>query len=286
MKTELIEITPKTDYYDNPAMSQSKLKDLKKSPKHFWVKHLDPNRTFQEETEAMKLGKAFHACLLEPQKFMSMYICAPIVDRRTKIGKETHERFLIENSNKIVITEEVMQMVKRMRDSLLSKRSSHVVLQNGQAEIEIYWQDDETGVQCKAKPDYYIPPSEAFPNGIIIDPKTTLDASPEEFSRSIYKFGYHNQAAWYCDAIKKIYNLVDDPVFINIPIEKEKPHECGFFAADEMMIKIGRKENRRLLNLYNECLSKGRWEGYPDKIDYIGLPPYIVNKFNFEENII
>ena len=32
------------NYYDNPAMSQSKLKDLKRSPKHFWTKHLALDR--------------------------------------------------------------------------------------------------------------------------------------------------------------------------------------------------------------------------------------------------
>jgi hypothetical protein len=273
------------NYYDNPAMSQSKLKDLKKSPKHFWAKHINPDREPQEETEAMRFGKAFHMYLLEPQKFMTSYVVAPNIDKRTKIGKEIHAVFMANSEGKYVISENDIKTIKCMRDSILNKKSSRILFNGGLAEHELYWRDRETGINCKAKPDYHFKPCELFPNGAIIDPKTTGSANAEEFSKSIYNFGYHNQAAWYCDAYKEEYGTDIDPIFINVPIEKETPYECGFYVADEIMIKMGRKENRRLLNLYNECLNTGKWDGYPDKIEYISLPPWIINKFNFEEQV-
>jgi hypothetical protein len=49
------------------------------------------------------------------------------------------------------------------------------------------------------------------------------------------------------------------------------------------MLDIGLKENRRLLNLYNYCISSGKWYGYEDRVQTIGLPNWAMNKFNLEE---
>ncbi|MFN8770915.1 MAG: hypothetical protein ACK5Z5_04675 [Neisseriaceae bacterium] len=45
-----------TNYYDNPAMSQSKLKDLKRSPKHFWIPTVD-NKSKQINTNIETINK-------------------------------------------------------------------------------------------------------------------------------------------------------------------------------------------------------------------------------------
>ena len=39
-----------SNYFDNPAMSQSKLNDLKRSPKHFWTKYLALDHVPDTET--------------------------------------------------------------------------------------------------------------------------------------------------------------------------------------------------------------------------------------------
>jgi hypothetical protein len=74
--------------------------------------------------------------------------------------------------------------------------------------------------------------------------------------------------------------------FIFIPVEKVAPFECSFLAGDEVMLEIGLKENRRLLNLYNYCMSSGKWHGYEDKVQTIGLPNWAMNKFNLEEQLL
>lgn len=272
------------NYFNNPAMSQSKLKDLKKSPKHFWAKHINPDRLLQEETEAMRFGSAAHMCLLEPQLFMETYIAMPSINRKTNVGKEAYAQFIEENKGKTVITTDDMVTVKRMRDAVLNKKISRLLLNNGQAEVELYWKDKDTGIHCKAKLDYVIKPSSEVPTGLIPDLKTTTNANPDAFAKSAYDFGYYNQAAWYEEAFFQNYGT--RPPFVFIAVEKTEPFECGFFAADEQMLEIGRKENRRLLNLYNECQTNNRWPGYEDKINSIGLPGWALNKFNFEENLI
>lgn len=273
----------KIDYFDNPAMSQSKLKDLKRSPKHFWTKHLALDRLPDAETDAMRFGKAVHSCLFEHQLFIRDYVVEPNVDKRTKDGKLAFAEFVATNVGKIFISADDMIAVKRIRDAILNKKTSRILLNNGLPEHELYWIDADTGVSCKAKLDYFIEPCEQFQSGLIIDVKTTVDAEPNGFAKSIYNLGYYNQMAFYCNAVKTIYQTPDYPAFIFIPVEKVAPFECSFLVGDEVMLDIGLKENRKLLNLYNHCMQTGKWYGYEDKVQTISLPNWAMNKIIFEE---
>lgn len=275
-----------TDYFLHPAMSQSKLKDLKKSPRHFWLKHLASNRVAEPETDAMRFGRAVHCALFEADLFATRYIIIPgDIDRRTKSGKEKWELFVGQHADKNFLTAEQDADIKAIVDSVRQKNTTKLLLRNGQPEKEIFWTDLYTGVECKGKLDYFIEPCARFPTGIIIDLKTTQNADPHEFSKTVLNLGYYNQVAFYCTGIKTIYNLSDYPIFIFIPVEKNQPFECSFFAADENILEIGLKENNKLLNIYKSCINDGHWPGYHDKIQLINLPIWAINKFNFEGEI-
>lgn len=272
------------DYFNNPAMSQSKLKDLKKSPKHFWAKHLSPNKIDQTPTEAMMFGTAVHTCLFEHAKFKTDYIIIPKFDKRTKDGKAGYNLFIDSHTNKNFIEESDYIAANQIRLAVLNKKTSSILFgKKGLTEHELYWTDEATGIDCKAKADYFIEPCSEFPNGIIIDLKTTINASVGEFTNSIYKFGYYNQMAHYCTAVKQIYKTADYPMFIFIPVEKEPPYECTFLMGDIDMLDAGLKENKRLLALYKQCLETNNWYGYEDRIQSIALPAWAANKLFFEE---
>ena len=268
------------NYFLNPAISQSKLKELKRSPKHFWTNHINPNRELPTETDAMRFGKAAHMCLFEYESFINNYIIEPNIDKRTKEGKLAFNEFLTNNTGKSIISNDNMIAVKHIRNSILNNTAS-VILHNGLAEHELYWTDNN--IACKAKLDYLIEPSAKFPNGLIIDLKTTINAEPNEFAKSIYTYGYYNQLAFYCHAVKTVYKTKDYPTFIFIPVEKTAPYECAFLAGDEVMLNIGLHENQKLLNLYKSCMETNNWYGYEDKVQTIGLPNWAINKLNLEE---
>lgn len=264
------------DYFKNPAMSQSKLKDLKKSPKHFFVKHLAEDRKEPEPTDAMKFGTAVHMCLFEPTKFNSTYVIDIDVDKRTKEGKAALAEFIKNNAGKIILSGDELIKIKRIRNSILNKKVSKILFNNkGLAEHELYWKD--CGVNCKAKLDFFIEPCETFNNGLIVDLKTTINAEAKEFAKSVHNFGYHNQMAWYCKGVKEIYKTNGYPTFIFLPVEKIDPFECAFFAADQAMLKFGLQENEKLLNTYINCFESNNWFGYEDKVQEIGLPVWALN---------
>lgn len=275
-----------TPYFHHPAMSQSKLKEIKKSPRHFWLKHLAPNRLPDPETDAMRFGIAVHCALFEPKLFDSQYCVAPEgINKRTKAGREEWDAFVGDNLDRLIITQSQIDDINAIVASVRQKNTAKLLLRNGESEKEIFWTDIETGVECKGKLDYFIEPCERFTNGIIIDLKTTQNADPNEFSKTVLNFGYYNQVAFYCAGIKTIYKTDDYPIFIFIPVEKTPPFECSFFAADENILEIGLKENNKLLNIYKSCINDGHWPGYNDKIQPINLPIWALNKFNFEGEI-
>jgi len=268
---------PIIDYFDRPEVSQSALKELKKSPRHCYVKYIEKS-VQTEETDAMRFGTLVHMALFEPEKFINNCVVIPKVDKRTKAGKELYAKTVEENQGKTIVDIEDYAEAIAIRDAILTKNVSKIILAGGIPEYEFYWIDDETGLACKGKADYFFEPSDKFPNGLIVDLKSCADVN--KFDRSIIDYGYYIQQGWYCHGVKKIYNTKDYPAFIFIAAEKSPPYEAAFYAGDELMLDIGIKESRQLLFWYKQCKDTGVWPGFADRIEKIGLPSWFVNKFN------
>lgn len=279
-KDEPIVLIHQYEYYANPRLSQSKLKDLKQSPKHFWAKHIDSNKEPQKDTEAMTFGRAVHMYVFEHGKFFEDYIITQKFDKRTKEGKAQHAEFVEKNKGKRLISQEEKDMIFEIGSSIYKKNTSKILFgNNALIEHELYWTDEEFNIDCKAKLDFFIEPCDKFPNGLILDLKTTINASSEEFGRSIHKYGYDHQVAFYCKAVKQIYKTGGYPPFYFIAAEKTLPYECAFYEASEEVLMVGLKKNQALMQKYKECLRLGEWNGYPDEIQTIGMPAWAVRDY-------
>ena len=107
------------DYYDRPEISQSMLKDLKKSPYYFWAKHINPNKEIEMPTPAMEFGKALHMSVLEPDLFAETYTIDPKIDKRSNEGKALHAEWLKNNEGKIILKEDDAIKINVMTDRVL-----------------------------------------------------------------------------------------------------------------------------------------------------------------------
>lgn len=249
------------DYYANPAISNSKLSYLAKSPAHY--RHL--MEVGFKETEALEFGRAFHCAVLEPDKFLSSYVALPKFDRRTKEGKAGFESFIEANKGKCFIDQDDFDKILSMSKKLLSSPAVCELLE-GEYEQEFYWTDEETGLECKAKLDIYKKKSH------VADIKTTDCADPEIFHKSIFKYAYHRQGGMYLDAVKE--NI---PYYI-IAIEKEAPFEFSILKLSEDVLEYGRREYKTLLERCAQCFLNGYWPGYESKYFdayEIELPSYL-----------
>lgn len=255
------------EYHSSDGISKSGLDLIAKSPLHYWSRYLDPQREQRVATPAMITGTAIHTAVLEPDRFASEYRVAPAVDKRTKDGKATLEAFVAdcEANAATPITLNDLTVCNGIANVVRSHQTAVELFKDGVAETTIYWEDEKTGVLCKCRPDWIAGGS------IMVDLKSTTDASPDGFMKSAFNYRYWVQAAWYMDGFEIATGNKAD-AFVFVAFEKDPPYACGFYYATEEMIEAGRAEYRRLLDLYADSLKHQNWHGYSAQLQPLGMP--------------
>ena len=259
------------DYHRHLAVSKSGLDQIAKSPLHYWARYLDPNRVWPEPTPAMRLGTAFHTHVLELNQWDKQIAIAPgDINRRTKEGREQWAAFEADAKRKTVITADDAEVVMAMGRSVWRHPAAAMLLHwQGKAETTHMWTDPTTGAECKCRPDWL-----TNDGNLIIDLKTTEDASPSGFQRSVANYRYHCQASWYLDGVEAATGHRPDQ-FIFICVEKKPPYAVAVYAADAEMIQIGAETAARDLARLVECKASNTWPGYSDQIEPLSLPAWM-----------
>jgi hypothetical protein len=247
------------DYYDVPRLSHSQLKEIRHSPGHFRWK-MD---TSEAASPAMNLGSLVHAMVLEPHIVERRWVVVPKIDRRTKAGRELYESYVSDNSSKYIVMEHEFEVASAMRDAVMSHPHAGGLVENviahGSAEKEFYWTDSR-GIERKAKVDGLVMNDEGC--DFVLDLKTTADASPHAFKRSIAKYCYGTQMAYYCEAAKPIHNRAMIIAVANTP-----PFGVGLYRFDSVAIARSQQVVDRWLDLYKECMDSDEWPTRWDTVD-------------------
>lgn len=253
------------DYRNLEGMNSSMLKLMKVPFKFKYA--LDYSRP---DTDALKIGRAIHTAILEAHKFNAEFLCLPDIDRRTTKGREAYAELVSQNPNKTILKPDDFNMALDVATSVRSNAHANYLLEGAMTEVTLDWTHEETGVKCKARVDGY-----NAELGIVIDVKTTQDASPSGFPRKLFAYGYHLQAAYYLEALRA--NGEDAKHFVFIAVEKDKPYCVSLYRLDDKTIQLSKQENDRLLRLYAECKRTDSWPGYTQGIEDISLPDYATN---------
>lgn len=262
-------------HHADPALGSSDLRLVAQSPLHYWAAKLDPDRKPKESTPAQKFGTALHAAILEPKRFGDRYIAMPEgLDRRTKEGKALWEGLIA--TGKEPLPAKDMERLMRMSEAIHWHPVSAVLWDQCKPHFEtsLFWTDAETGIRCKFRPDLMIEPCKMFPYGLICDVKTAEDASPEGFARGVWNWEMHYQAAFYPDGFQAVFQTPKPPAFLWLAAEKESPFANAYYSAPESLMAYGRREYRRMLMLYKDCLERGQWPGYSTQVQDLVLPPW------------
>lgn len=257
------------------AIGSSGLKLLAQTPLHYWAAYVDPDREPRKVTPSMKLGTACHTATLEPHLIDRLLIVMPEgLDRRTKEGKALWAEIVASGKEPLLQTE--WEKVSKMADAVRSHPVSRVLFEQCQAvtEVSIFWVDPDTGVNCKIRPDIMVEPCAMFPNGLIADLKTTDDASPEGFAKSVWNWEMHLQAALYPEGFMAAFGTRQPPDFLWIAQEKTAPFANAYYSCSEELAVYGRKEVNRLRQLYAHCMRTGQWPGYSPLVSQIKMPAW------------
>lgn len=221
-----------SEYHSRSEISCSQVKTILKNPYEFLVK------VKREPSKAMDFGSCVHKLLLEPDDFDKEFAIMPDIDKRTKEGKEIYASFMMEHGSKTLLNAEDFEKAKWC--SNIAKEIAGAFFKNGKAEESFFSELESVPVRCR--PDYYIED-----RGIIVDVKTTADASKDGFVKSIANFGYHIQAAFYMDTLRSLGMRADK--FMFVAIETKEPFMIGLYELDEVSIEHGRSQYKKALEL-------------------------------------
>ncbi|EEC8510432.1 exodeoxyribonuclease VIII [Escherichia coli] len=242
------------NYHVGPGVSKSQLDDIADTPAlYLWRKNAPVDNT---KTKTLDLGTAFHCRVLEPEEFSNRFIVAPEFNRRTNAGKEEEKAFLMEcaSTGKTVITAEEGRKIELMYQSVMALPLGQWLVESaGHAESSIYWEDPETGILCRCRPDKIIPEFHW-----IMDVKTTADI--QRFKTAYYDYRYHVQDAFYSDGYEAQFGV--QPTFVFLVASTTI--ECGRYPVEIFMMGeeaklAGQLEYHRNLRTLADCLNTNEW---------------------------
>jgi len=230
-----------------------------------------------EEKRALVIGSAFHDAIFTPERYQSLYAVEPTkpeeINRRTKEGKLQYQQWeesvlLPFQREKVGLTTEELTMIQEMKKRADQHGTFQGILSFAKKEFTIFFRDPKTGILLKVRPDALNDIVE-----ICLDAKTTADARPVEFRRTIANYNYDKQAAMQVDGIKAVFGKTFD--FIFSAHEKEDPFGIALYRLDDACIEVGRTLYRRDLEYLKTVLQdKTLPRGYPKEVVSIGLPAW------------
>jgi len=249
------------EYHARPEISKSSLDAIHKSIAHF-------ETPFRKATAKMEFGTAFHTLMLEPEKFCGQYLKCTNLDGRTTEGKKLKAELDLEakEQGKKLLKFSEYEDLMRMKEQTEKHPRFKSYFESGEPETSIFW--EMQGVGCKCRPDWMINGGE-----YIIDLKTSNDASPDNFAKSVANFRYHVQDAWYTKGVQMATRK--SPTFVFIVIENVAPFSVAIYVLDGKSKDEGwmlaDKDLRKYVE-YKDTLPDDRYSGYsPDAVE-LSLP--------------
>lgn len=216
-------------------VSSSGLKQILQSPLHL-QRYLQRQ---QFSSPILDFGTAVHCALLEPERFEREYIALPVAhvdmlhaDDLRLIQQEPHPVHFI--------TEAQMSAVQAIREQVAAQPEVAHWLNKGQAERSLFWRDQQSGVRCKIRPDLLLLPQ------LMLELKTTFDATLAVFQRTCLMQRYHLSAAMYRQGVQQLTGQL--PQYVFLVVCRHPPYAVHTFAPSAEMLGEGERLFRLALN--------------------------------------
>lgn len=249
---------PQEVYRKVQALANSDAVMIERNPSDYiWSRNAPTNFA---KVMAKDIGSALHALLLEPEKYDDMVLVSSVKSRTTK----TFEQEIVDNPDKIVLTQEEAEQVKIMSGSVFAHPAASKLLSaKGDNECSIFVTDKQTGAKLKIRPDKNI----FEQTGFILDIKKTDDLSKwrsdKEWINPLHVMNYGHNASFYTDVIEQHYGReAKGYVFLCVQSKVELGrYPVGVFViTKEQMIEMGFWARHRVnIEKYRKCIDSNNW---------------------------
>lgn len=246
---------------------------LNRSPLHAWWNHPKLNPQWeQKNSEAFDLGAAMHEAFLEGK---SRVVVCHYPDWRTGAARDerddARERGLIP-----LLPPQALAVDLACTATEMAIATSPDLQDLGPTlnEQTIVWQDPDTDVWCRSRPDMM-----TEDKTILLSYKTTsVPAEPQSFARTIVGFGYELQAVFEMQAVTALTG-VKPTHYIWVVQETTAPFAVSLIGLHPEMEAFGLDRMDSALARWKHSLERDYWPGYPSRICYTPPPPWAVTQF-------
>jgi hypothetical protein len=211
----------------------------------------------------MILGRAAHHLILEEPDFDKLFVLRP----ETYTDDKGAEKLWSGNSTKCkgwldrmakagltVLTTAQMEKVKGMQAGI--KAHAHALgLLRGGVELSFIWQDAETGIWLKSRPD-----SVPLYDATGADLKCVSSVSDKFIANAMRDRGYVQQAALVGDAFQELLGI-ELETFSFVFAEQDRPNCVRMESVHPEDYDRGWHANRAATRLIAKCLKENRWPG-------------------------
>ena len=216
------------------------------------------------------------------------------INRRTNAGKAEWEAFVRQclMEHQIIVDKDDIQLAKNYADLVkgktildeqdhadavacvqaLNNHPEFATIMAQPRRVEVPFEFDLFGHKFKAKPDAIIDSMR-----LVLDIKTTDDASPDRWKWSAVDYGYHRQAWIYQRALGQATG--ESYRFIFAVVEKPKPSTRGIpptvalYELDEDAVLMGYDDTQKLVHDYETRRETKNWQQlYSNGIVPLRLP--------------
>jgi hypothetical protein len=246
-------------------LSHSQIKVFADSPRKYHAQFVAKTMA-RDESKAMDLGRIAHAAILEPHILDGHCIRIP----REVLNADGHKKgkawteWRDAYADNLILSDGEYDQVRGMFDAVYANPyATRYLRAAGKSEATILWESD--GFELRSRLDRLL--DEAF----VVDVKTTQDASPLGFEKSIAKYGYAQQAAFYLDAAK--FEDGKDRVFVFVAVETFAPYRVGVHQIGKASVETGRGIYKNCLTEIRKRRESGKWnDWFENRINLVNLP--------------
>lgn len=250
------------NYHDRPEYSRSDITHCAEGRWRDFEAYKITKTLKVEETDDMLVGTLTHAKLLEPH--LESKIVAP-PDHVLSIDKngvksrrgDKYKAWKAANPDLVDLHPADIQTAALAYDSIMKEAGPLITNPDAIREKTIVWEDEETGLPLRVKPDLCVPTKLGF---FIPDIKTTSDLfwfkKKEIFDRHLYL-----QHAMYTEGVKHEFQ-VEDPKFFFLAVEKRGVFRCRAIPLGDAIAARGHEIYRKILRDLRERLDRcpgGDW---------------------------
>ena len=242
----------------------------------------------QPDTDALKLGRAIHCLLLEPEAVAARWTTQGQCAAETKGGGRCASTGSLYHSGEWycrvrghapegagpapegveVITAEGMELARICAEAVRAHGPAAALLSKGAAEQEIEWVHAETGIACRGRIDLLRPDG-------LVDLKSTRRGTLAEIRMDAARMHYYAQLAWYTDGCIAAGRLpADAPLPHLVAVSTVEPYDVAAMQLSRVAYEAGQILYRDLLLRYARCQAADMWPGIAPDIETLDLPPW------------